>query len=152
MKSLVLSTIVIVASTASATLYSADPIYQKNLWETFKSKFHKIYDSLEEDKFRFATFIKNLITVDERNAIEAKNRGSAIHGITQFSDLSQAEFETRYLTAKPTQKSLHAGAKPDHSVGVIDSTAGLVDWTGKYTTPIKDQVSFHFSILVTFYY
>lgn len=144
MKSLVLSATVILASTASATLYSADPVYQQNLWETFKSKFHKVYDTIQEDKNRFAIFLKNLITIDERNAMEAKNKGSAVHGITQFSDLSQAEFESRYLTAKPTMKSLHAGAKADHTVGEVDATAGLVDWTGKYTTPVKDQVRYNF--------
>ena len=36
--------------------------------------------------------------IDERNVAEKKAGGSAIHGITKFSDLSQEEFAGRYLT------------------------------------------------------
>jgi hypothetical protein len=34
----------------------------------------------------------------------------------------------------------------------VDTTAGLVDWTGVYTTPVKDQVCEYliWNLLVTF--
>jgi C1A family cysteine protease len=74
---------------------------------------------------------------DERNAAERKSNGNAVYGITKFSDLSQAEFESRYLTADPSAKV--GSAVVDNTVRNVDATAGLVDWSGKYTTPVKDQ-------------
>eukprot|EP00598_Pedospumella_elongata_P011229 CAMPEP_0184988052 /NCGR_PEP_ID=MMETSP1098-20130426/22764_1 /TAXON_ID=89044 /ORGANISM="Spumella elongata, Strain CCAP 955/1" /LENGTH=53 /DNA_ID=CAMNT_0027512711 /DNA_START=17 /DNA_END=175 /DNA_ORIENTATION=- len=53
---------------------------------------------MEEETQRFAIFLENLKVADMRNAAEEKNKGGAIHGITKFSDLSQAEFESRFLT------------------------------------------------------
>jgi C1A family cysteine protease len=59
-----------------------------------------------------------------------------MHGVTRFSDLSQAEFESQYLTAsRPATSSAN---KVDITTAP-SATAGLVDWTGKYTTAVKDQ-------------
>lgn len=125
------------AATASANLYSADPAHLKQLWEQFKTEFKKAYDTMDEENFRFAHFVTNIRSADERNSEEKKNGGSAVHGITKFSDLSQAEFESRYLLSRPDTKT--GGAILDSSYGEADTTASLVDWTGKYTTAVKDQ-------------
>jgi len=77
-----------------------------------------------------------LKVADQRNAEEKKTGGSAIHGITKFSDMSQVEFETNFLTSDPTMKSANRkkmGKLPPPKVG------GLVDWTGKLTSDVKDQ-------------
>ncbi len=125
------------ASSVSATLYSSDPHAQKLLWEQFKKQHGKAYETMDEENFRFAHFVTNLRMIDERNNMEAKVGGSAIHGVTKFSDLSQAEFESRYLLSDPSHKT--GNAIVDATERKLDTTAGLVDWTGKYTTKVKDQ-------------
>jgi len=83
---------------------------------------------------RFNIFLENLKIADQRNAEE---NGSAIHGITKFSDLTQAEFESSFLTSDPAMKG--EAATVDSSNNTPDTTMGLVDWSGKLTTPVKDQ-------------
>merc|ERR1719453_2806514 len=85
------------ASSATATLFTAHEGSQKYMWESFKKEYGKQYDA-EEDASRFAIFVENLKVIDERNVNEKAAGGSAIHGITKFSDLSQEEFAKRYLT------------------------------------------------------
>jgi C1A family cysteine protease len=90
---------------------------------------------MEEEIKRFNYFLENLKMADLRNDAEARNGGNAIHGITKFSDLSQSEFESIYLKADVSMKA------KDIEVAQITTapTATLVDWTGVYTTPVKNQ-------------
>jgi len=120
----------------SAALYTENPTHQKYMWESFKNEHGRSYETMEEETLRFGHFLENLKMVDLRNAAEMKNGGSAIHGITRFSDLSQAEFESRYLTADVSMKSANAETV---TLEAPDATTGLVDWSGKLTTPVKDQ-------------
>ena len=124
-------------ATASARLYSEDASVQKNLWDSFKTQYKKKFATMEEENHRFAVFLENLKTADLRNEREKKAGGSAVHGITQFSDMSQAEFESTMLTADVTMRS--GSAQVDATLRVADTTMGLVDWAGVLTTPVKDQ-------------
>jgi C1A family cysteine protease len=107
------------------------------MWDNFKQSFGKSYNTMEEESHRFAVFIENLKMIDHRNDQERKMGGSAQHGITKFSDMSQAEFESTMLTLdasqipKPTAENTHKNAAT-HSTG-------SADWRGVYTTPVKDQ-------------
>jgi C1A family cysteine protease len=92
---------------------------------------------MDEESHRFKAFISNLKEMDQRNKEELAAGGNAVHGITKFTDLTQAEFEARLLTSDPSMKS--ADREYDATERVVDTTAGLVDWSGKYTTPVKDQ-------------
>lgn len=124
---------------ASAKLFVEDPIQQKAMWDGFKRDHSRSYESMDEETHRFHVFLENLKLADLRNEKERKHGGSAVYGITKFSDLSQAEFESRYLTSDSSMRSaIRDVAKIDRPV---DTTASLVDWTGTYTTPVKDQVS-----------
>jgi len=51
--------------------------------------------------------------------------------------VSQEDFEKRYLKTLPPNKKMAAIQRTDFAP--VNATAGLVDWTGVYTTPIKDQ-------------
>lgn len=133
--SLVLATIL---ASASAGVFPDDPKAQKALWDSFKDNFKKAYDTMDEEHTRFGHFLENLRSADRRNALEARNGGSAVHGVTILSDLSQAEFEAHFLTADVQQMS--ANRNFDTVERVPDLTMGLVDWEGKLTTPVKDQV------------
>jgi cathepsin F len=64
---------------------------------------------MEIESRKFSIFLENLKMADRRNELEQKNGGSAVHGITQFSDLSQAEFESHFLTADEKMRSPDSG-------------------------------------------
>jgi len=126
-----------VVAGASAKLFQEDHSHQKYMWESFKNEHSRNYATMEEETQRFAIFLENLKVADMRNAAEEMNKGGAIHGITKFSDLSQAEFESRFLTAD-------ASFRTSDSVAVEldtkpDTTAALKDWSGVLTTPVKNQ-------------
>jgi len=128
---------VALAATATASLYIEDATQQKYMWESYKMEHGKSYDTMETESRKFSIFLENLKLADRRNDAERKSGGSAIHGITKFSDLSQAEFESNFLTSDVSMKSKNVEVTV--MAGAPDAAAGLVDWTGKYTTPVKDQ-------------
>lgn len=92
---------------------------------------------MSEEQSRFQKFVDNLSLIDRRNVEELAAGGSAKHGITQFSDLSQQEFADIFLTLDvskiPVTNATLADEKP------YTGPAGLVDWTNKYTTAVKNQ-------------
>jgi C1A family cysteine protease len=122
---------------ASAKLFSEDHTHQKYMWEAFKAEHNKAYSTMEEETQRFGFFLENLKMADQRTDAEMKNKGTAIHGITKFSDMSQAEFESRLLTSDPSMKGTADEVRSDFEAP--NGSAGLKDWSGVYTTPVKDQ-------------
>lgn len=124
----------IVASVSGSVFYS-DETNQKYLWENYKRDFGKSYSTMDEETQRFSHFLENLKMADLRNIAEIKAGGSAAHGITRLSDLSQSEFEQNYLKSDATMRS--------NSIPVAEVKANLtvsvVDWSGILTTPVKDQ-------------
>eukprot|EP01033_Poteriospumella_lacustris_P019012 gene19012-13718_t len=119
-----------------AALFTEDAVQQKELWENFKTKFTKKYVTVDEEVHRFQVFLENLRMADRRNEMETRLGGSAVHGVTMFSDLSQAEFESWFLS------SAFSPANTSHSVDatkrVAEETKGLVEWS-KYLSPDKSQ-------------
>jgi len=118
----------------NAKLFSDNVTAQKFMFNQFKREYFKSYDAAEEPK-RFQIFVENLKLIDQRNADET---GSAVHGITKFCDLSQDEFRGQFLTAKSSAGYSSALKKVVDYVAPVNAT-GLVDWTDKYTTAVKDQ-------------
>jgi C1A family cysteine protease len=59
-----------------------------------------------------------------------------VHGITKFADYTHSEF-MRLNNADPSLQS--ASPKETLTSVPLTTTATSVDWTGKYTTPVKDQ-------------
>lgn len=116
---------------------SKDNSLYKYAFDSFKKQYKKQYSSDEEEGARLINFIQNLKIADARNVNERKAKGRANHGVTKFSDLSQAEFEAKFLTADPKLKST---TKTRVELAAPDLTADYVDWTGVYTTPVKNQV------------
>jgi len=130
-------TLVAAVSAGTASVWSTeDHATQKAMFENFKSLYGKKYSTMEEETERFFKFVDNLKVADQRNAAELKAGGSAIHGVTKFSDLSQVEFETRYLLSDPSMRN------PKREVVELSTTFDLKttkDWSGTYTTAVKDQ-------------
>ena len=114
------------------------------LFSGYISKFSRAYVSDFEKNNRFENFLNNLRAIDRNNAANIANGGEAVHGITLFSDMSDDEFATKYLTAKmPTAlkktKKLVKKVKtyPPRKADMPVSA----DWTGIYTTPVNSQGS-----------
>ena len=57
---------------------------------------------------------------------------------TKFSDLSQEEFRSQYLTRSSLTDALAANRNVIDYVAPVNAT-GLIDWSGVLTTPVKDQ-------------
>mmetsp|Transcript_14360 Transcript_14360/g.21521 ORF Transcript_14360/g.21521 Transcript_14360/m.21521 type:complete len:330 (-) Transcript_14360:229-1218(-) len=131
-----LATLAFVSTAVTAKLSDSTPESLKYMWESFKSDHRKTYSTFEEERARYNIFVNNLRTIDLRNEEERMAGGSAVHGITKFSDMTQEEFAAKFLTANSSMKSR------DTEVATVPPYTGAqssVDWTGKLTTPVKDQ-------------
>jgi C1A family cysteine protease len=107
------------------------------MWDQFKQEYGKSYSSDAEESTRFGHFLNNLKVAEKRNEAEKLNNGTAIHGMTKFFDLSQEEFAARYLRSDASKRV--GGAEVLEISEPPKADLGLVDWTGKYTTPVKNQ-------------
>ncbi|XP_078391578.1 cathepsin L-like [Cetorhinus maximus] len=65
----------------------------RSKFEDFKVQYKKDYDQAEEEK-RFQIFVENLKTAKR---MQEQDIGTAIYGITKFSDMSDEEFGSFYL-------------------------------------------------------
>lgn len=78
--------------------------------------------------------------IDVRNAQEIRAGGTAVHGITKFSDLSRAEIKKRYTNYKKNSDlSLSRFKKVDKKVYNVKKDSTYVDWSGIYTNEVRDQ-------------
>jgi hypothetical protein len=87
-----------------------------------------------EEENRFLIFAENLKVAEARNTLERQSGGTAEHGVTKFSDMTQTEFEANFLTANPTMRN------KNRTYGTAPSAVGLgstKDWSGVLTTPVK---------------
>ena len=89
---------------------------------------------MEEEVERFGHFLNNLKLADERNRKEREMKGTATHGITRFSDMSQEEFVQKFLASKVEPSGAEIVDVPPYKLG-----GSSKDWTGKLTTPVKNQ-------------
>ncbi|CAA3018118.1 probable cysteine protease RD19D [Olea europaea var. sylvestris] len=84
--------IVQVTETHNHLLATATEHHFKN----FMQEYGKEYCTHEEYVHRLGIFAKNLIRAAEHQAMDP----TAVHGVTQFSDLSEEEFERMYMGVK----------------------------------------------------
>ena len=119
---------------AHPVLFNSNLLIQKNMFNTYKAEHNKVYTTQEEPS-KFENFVANLKIIDTRNQAET---GTAEHGLTRFSDLSQEEFAATYLQGRSSSDSKSALKSVMDSVPAVNGT-GAVDWSGVLTTPVKDQ-------------
>jgi cathepsin F len=115
----------------------------------YKADFKKTYTDGHE--LRFINFKESLVRIKEGNADRKARGADETQGLTQFSDLSVAQFRKTYLTLKPrTAQEIDATPMYDSNkclacerfpeVKDAKSTAGGFDWAAKgAVTPVKDQ-------------
>ena len=122
----------ILASSAVATqLSSASPEMLKMMFDAFKKQHGRNYSTMDEEVSRFQNFVNNLKLIDERNA---KEHGSAVHGINIFADWSHEEFAGKFFGYQKSDEVRNVVAVPAYT-----GSQSVVDWTGVYTTPVRDQ-------------
>ena len=108
------------------------------LFDGFLKKFSKLYTSDEEKETRYSKFAKNLRVIDQNNLENIANGGSAVHGLTPFSDMDEEEFTRYYLTARKPLKKINTRTSSSAAQNT-KMFSNIIDWTGKYTTPVVDQ-------------
>jgi len=122
----------------SVTYNDLDDDSKEQLFDEFRSKFAREYVSQEEQDSKYENFKLFLAKIDERNGAEVKAGGSAKHGITIFSDITETEFKENYLGYKEQS----ADAKKLKQKKAIEKYTGeksTVDWSEILTTSVKDQ-------------
>ena len=106
--------------------------------DTFPEK-REAYADAAKYAERLEIFARNVILAAER---QAQDRGSAVHGVTQFSDLTPAEFASTFLGTKLANEDVAAirsdmTTLPDYPVDDLPST---FDWRERgAVTNVKNQ-------------
>ena len=109
------------------------------LFDDFKTTYGKKYDTTTEEKERYATFVSNMEKIDARNEKEQQAGGTAIHGVTQFADISSGEFKKFYLGYVAPSDKIRNKALPAAKIKKYKGTATSVNWAGIYTPAINNQ-------------
>jgi C1A family cysteine protease len=123
------------------TIYSTMPHDDHlKLFHSFKSKFQRKYTSTHEEDRRLDQFKKNMALIDARNVREIRFGGTAVHGVTKFSDLSREEIKKRYTNYKKnSDKSLSRFKKVDKKTYHFKKDTTEVDWSGTLANEVRDQ-------------
>lgn len=105
-------------------------------FERFKVAHGVKYASQQEHNDRLLIFAKNIQKINQMNEEHVELTGEAVFGITRFSDLTEDEMKSRYLTSRVPE--VEDGER--EAVVLAGPVANDVDWRGKgVLTPVKDQ-------------
>ncbi|XP_050263090.1 cysteine protease RD19A-like [Quercus robur] len=118
---------------------SDDPLLgAEHHFTLFKKKYGKSYANQEEHAFRFKVFQKNLKRARRHQRMDP----SAVHGVTQFSDLTRSEFKRTVLGLRGSRR---LRLPTDANTAPILPTEGLpedFDWRDHgAVTEVKNQGS-----------
>jgi C1A family cysteine protease len=107
-------------------------------WEAFKAQFQKNYTSIVAEIKAFQNWLKNSQSAQSTNNDVTK---TWTEGETQFSDLTDTEFQGSYLTLKVPQNAVHA-VQGSTDASNLAAAPASVDWVGSgKVTPVKNQAS-----------
>ncbi|KAJ8670341.1 hypothetical protein QAD02_001600 [Eretmocerus hayati] len=108
------------------------------LFHEFIVEYNKEYDSEEEKERRFQIFRQNLDMIEE---LQRNEQGTGRYGVTQFTDLTKAEFKAKYLGLKPSLRSENDIPLPKAAIPDIELPTEY-DWRHyNAVTPVKNQGS-----------
>ncbi|KAL6958528.1 putative cysteine protease rd19d [Sarracenia purpurea var. burkii] len=112
---------------------------ERRFW-SFMRRYGKEYSTREEYVRRLGIFAVNLIRAAEHQALDP----TAVHGVTPFSDLSEAEFEALYTGVRDGRGGSEGNGAVDNTASVME-VRGLpdsFDWRERgAVTEVKMQVS-----------
>jgi cathepsin F len=101
----------------------------------FVREYGELYATDEERLHRFKAFRHNLMKVVEHRAFDP----TAVHGVTEFSDLTEEEFAAQFLALKVPEAVKNVPSGPDLPTGDLPEE---FDWRKLgAVTPVKNQVS-----------
>ena len=134
------STLLSAVNAAYVNQYNSNKEEQKSAWDAYKLAHNKTYNTIDLEYRRFYLFHGNMKNIDNRNEAEISAGNSPVHGVTKYLDLTDAEYKATLLKAIPPTSRRRL--TPENSITSLDFKLQntLVDWTGVYTTPVKDQV------------
>ncbi|KAL5789652.1 hypothetical protein ACOSQ2_004540 [Xanthoceras sorbifolium] len=99
----------------------------------FKKNYNKVYNTEEENEYRFGVFMSNLLKARRHQKLDP----SATHGITKFSDLTPSEFHGKFFPSDKLQLPSSIYNAPNLSTNDLPSK---FDWRDKgAVTRVKDQ-------------
>ncbi|KAH7575016.1 hypothetical protein JRO89_XS02G0035700 [Xanthoceras sorbifolium] len=114
---------------------NAELLGAEHHFSLFKTRFGKSYASQEEHDHRFRIFKANLRRAARHQSLDP----SASHGVTQFSDLTPAEFRRTYLGLRNLRLPKDANKAPILPTNDLPED---FDWREKgAVTPVKNQGS-----------
>jgi C1A family cysteine protease len=105
-----------------------------SLFRDFKHRFNRVYESVEEEQYRFEVFKANVEIARELDARADESH----YGVTKFMDLTPAEFKQLFLMTKEIR---HKEGVPTARVRARPVGAGTnFDWGSKgAVTPVYNQ-------------
>lgn len=118
---------------STSVLISSVAAVSDEVWEGWKQEHGRVYNGADEESFRRAVFVANL---EEASVLQEANP-LAEFGATKFSDWTRDEMKEHLSNYVPSDMTL-----PDMDVSHLPvDVEDAQDWTGKATTPVKDQGS-----------
>lgn len=102
----------------------------------FQLTFSRAYETPSEEKLRFEIFKTNFETINKHNSRYNKGEVSYTLGVNQFADLTDEEFEDKYLGYENPLLNLTNNFKSPENF----SAPASVDWRTKgAVSPVRDQ-------------
>merc|ERR1719150_3447579 len=117
---------------SAVSLFATVSAVSDDAWEAWKQEYGRVYNGVEEDTFRRSVFEANLLEAEELQ----KQNPLAEFGATKFSDWTREEVKASLTNYVPTNATNYPAMDLSH---LPTDVAASIDWTGKYTTPVKDQ-------------
>jgi hypothetical protein len=119
----------------AALVLVASALTDQEQWEMFKTKYNKDYNMMgANEAYRFSVFQDNLRRAE---SVQAGDTG-ATYGVTQFMDLTPAEFKTFYANLNLTSVAKWRATLPKFNLPIVNRQVGA-DWRGSRVTSVKDQ-------------
>ncbi|XP_058735110.1 probable cysteine protease RD19B [Vicia villosa] len=111
------------------------PLGAEDHFNLFKHRFGKVYSSQDEHDYRFNIFKTNMHRAKRHQIMDP----SAVHGVTQFSDLTPLEFRKSVTGLRGLSLPADANQAP---ILPTDNLPTDFDWREKgAVTPVKNQGS-----------
>lgn len=132
---------VISDSDQSVTMSESTVLNAEAHFTTFLKKYGKSYGSTDEHSRRFGVFKANMWRAKKHQMLDP----TAVHGVTQFSDLTPEEFEEKYLGLRVAQPDFLKGDQGVNKAPVLptDDLPDDFDWRDHgAVTAVKNQVRF----------
>jgi cathepsin F len=125
---------------ASLALLSTATTCTREEFAAFKTQYHKTYPNEAEETLRFQIFCFNKQRAERENRAVETQQGGAVFGITKFSDMTPAEFRSRFLGYRPRSHPADSG-RPVREIPALDDPPQTFDWRNHsdVLTPVYNQ-------------